>query len=204
MNEGLPILPSYPLNENHMEDDEDLGKFIPCTFGDEEEDELDHDHQKCALCAYGDGGSSGQANQIIARMQEIDSQLVGKIQDSEIYKLQAEIYRTQVQEPLARQGLKCPEVTAECCKAHFSKHQLNMKRMIGTEIAQVNTMQRHVRSSQILSRNNVTGQTKVDNGSLKVFVTLSKHKLDLIKYYKNTLSKESGKSTGSIKPYSFN
>jgi len=204
MNEELPILPSYPLNENHMEDDEDLGKFIPCTFGDEEEDELDHDYQKCALCAYGDGGSSGQANQIIARMQEIDSQLVGKIQDSEIYKLQAEIYRTQVQEPLARQGLKCPEVTAECCKAHFSKHQLNMKRMIGTEIAQVNTMQRHVRSSQILSRNNVTGQTKVDNGSLKVFVTLSKHKLDLIKYYKNTLSKESGKSTGSIKPYSFN
>jgi hypothetical protein len=202
MNEELPILPLDPLNENHIDDDDDLGKFIPCTFGDEEEDDLD-EHQKCALCAYGDGGS-GQANQIIARMQEIDSQLVGKIQDSEIYKLQAEIYRTQVQEPLERQGIKCPTVTAECCKAHFSKHQLNMKRMIGTEIAQVNTMQRHVRSSQILSRNNVTGRTKVDNGSLKVFVTLSKHKLDLIKYYKNTLSKDAGKSTGSIKPYSFN
>jgi hypothetical protein len=137
-------------------------------------------------------------------MKELDTRLVGKIQDSEIYNLQAELYRTQVAEPLGRQGIKCPEVTAECCKVHFSKHQLNMKRMIGSEISQVNTMQRHVRSSQILSRNNVTGHTKVDNGSLKVFVQLSKHKLDLIKYYKNTLSKDNGKATGSIKPYSFN
>ena len=201
----LPTLPFEPANGDFhpVDDDEDLGSFIPCTFGDESEDELEHKHQKCALCAYGDGGT-GHASQIIARMQEIDSQLVGKIQDSELYKLQAEIYRTQVQELLARQGLTCPKVSINCCKVHFSKHQLNMKRMIGTEIAQVNTMQRHVRSSQILSRNNVTGRTKVDNGSLKVFVTLSKHKLDLIKYYKNTLSKDSGKSTGSIKPYSFN
>jgi|TARA_B110000908_G_scaffold171758_1_gene235749 hypothetical protein len=199
----LPILPFEPIETNNIMMEEDIGDYIPCTFGDEEEDETD-EPVKCALCAYGDGGANGQANQIISRMQEIDSQLVGKIQDSEIYKLQAEIYRTQVAEPLQRQGIKCPEVTADCCRAHFSKHQLNMKRMIGNEIAQVNTMQRHVRSSQILSRNNVTGLTKVDNGSLKVFVTLSKHKLDLIKYYKNTLSKDSGKATANIKPYSFN
>jgi hypothetical protein len=198
----LPTLPFEPVHTD--EGDEDIGRFIACTFGDESDDELEDENQKCVLCSYGDGGTSGQAHQIIARMQEIDSQLVGKIQDSEIYKLQAEIFRTQVQEPLERQGIKCPTVTVECCKAHFSKQQLNMKRMIGSEIAQVNTMQRHVRSSQILSRNNVTGRTKVDNGSLKVFVTLSKHKLDLIKYYKNTLSKDSGKSTGSVKPYSFN
>ena len=129
--------------------------------------------------------------------------MVGKIKDDEIYNLQADLYRTHVKEPLQRQGIEAPNVTAETCKAHFSKHRMNMKRMVGSEISFVNSMQRHVRKEQILTRNNVTGRTKVDNDAIKQWIALSKHKLDLVKYYKGPLSKEVASKTQSIKPYSF-
>jgi len=184
-----------------MMDDDDPGEFVPCHFSDDEED--DHaEGCKCALCQYGDGGS-GETHAVIARMMEIDSQMVGKVKDDEIYQLQADLYRSHVKEPLERQGIEAPDVTAQTCKDHFSKHRLNMKRMIGGEINFVNTMQKHVRRENILSRNNVTGRTRVDNGAIKQWIALSKHKLDLIKYYKGPLSKQSGTKTASIKPYSF-
>tara|TARA_B110000879_G_C11176843_1_gene516402 strand:+ start:2559 stop:3167 length:609 start_codon:yes stop_codon:yes gene_type:complete len=200
--ELLPTLNFEAVADNNgLMDDDDPGEFVPCHFSDDEEDSHDLDCQ-CALCQYGDGGS-GEAHSVIQRMQEIDSQMVGKVRDEEIYSLQADLYRTHVKEPLSRQGIEAPDVTAETCRAHFSKHRMNMKRMIGSEISFVNSMQKHVRRENILSRNNVTGRTKVDNGSIKQWISLSKHKLDLIKYYKNTLSKETGNKTASIKPYSF-
>lgn len=187
-------------NTGMMEED-DPGEFVPCHFSDDEEEAHDIGCQ-CALCQYGDGGS-GEAHSVIQRMQEIDSQMVGKIKDEEIYNLQADLYRTHVKEPLERQGIEAPDVTAATCRAHFSKHRMNMKRMVGSEISFVNSMQRHVRKEQILSRNNVTGRTRVDNGAIKQWIALSKHKLDLVKYYKGPLSKEVASKTQSIKPYSF-
>jgi len=198
----LPTLDFEAVADNTgMMEEDDPGEFVPCHFSDDEEEAHDLDCQ-CALCQYGDGGS-GEAHSVIQRMQEIDSQMVGKIKDDEIYNLQADLYRTHVKEPLERQGIEAPNVTAETCKAHFSKHRMNMKRMIGSEISFVNSMQRHVRREQILSRNNVTGRTKVDNGAIKQWIALSKHKLDLVKYYKGPLSKEVASKTQSIKPYSF-
>ena len=76
-------------------------------------------------------------------------------------------------------------------------------KILGSEINFVNSMQKHVRREQILSRNNVTGRTKVDNAAIKQWIALSKHKLDLIKYYKGPLSKEIASKTQNIKPYSF-
>ena len=202
----MDILPALDFDadaENTgMVEDDDVGEFVPCHFSDDEYEDEHAQGCKCALCQYGDGGS-GEAHAVISRMQEIDSQMVGKVSDSEIYNLQADLYRTHVKEPLERQGIEAPEVTAETCKAHFSKHRMNMKRMVGSEISFVNSMQKHVRRENILSRNNVTGRTKVDNGAIKQWIALSKHKLDLIKYYKGPLSKEKGGKTQNIKPYSF-
>lgn len=199
----LPALDFDAVAENTgMVEDDDVGEFVPCHFSDDEYEDEHGEGCKCALCQYGDGGS-GEAHAVISRMQEIDSQMVGKVADSEIYNLQADLYRTHVKEPLERQGIEAPEVTAETCKAHFSKHRMNMKRMVGSEISFVNSMQKHVRRENILSRNNVTGRTKVDNGAIKQWIALSKHKLDLIKYYKGPLSKEKGGKTQNIKPYSF-
>jgi len=199
----LPALDFDAIAENTgMVEEDDVGEFVPCHFSDDEEEEEHSEGCKCALCQYGDGGS-GEAHAVISRMQEIDSQMVGKVADREIYNLQADLYRTHVKEPLERQGIEAPDVTAETCKAHFSKHRMNMKRMVGSEINFVNSMQKHVRREQILSRNNVTGRTKVDNAAIKQWIALSKHKLDLIKYYKGPLSKEVASKTQNIKPYSF-
>jgi len=202
----MEVLPSLDfeavVDNTGMNEDDDPGEFVPCFFSEDEEEEGHDDGCKCALCRYGDGGS-GEAHAVITRMQEIDSTMVGKVSDSEIHNLQADLYRTHVKEPLERQGIEAPDVTAEMCKAHFSKHRMNMKRMVGSEISFVNTMQKHVRRENILSRNNVTGRTRVDNGAIKQWIALSKHKLDLIKYYKGPLSKETGSRTKSIKPYSF-
>ena len=63
-------------------------------------------------------------------------------------------------------------------------------------------MQRHIRRENVLSRNNVTGQTKIDNGALNNWLKMSKHKLDLVKFYNSAL-KSDGKKTQNIKPYSF-
>lgn len=199
----LPALDFDAVADNTgMVEDDDVGEFVPCHFSDDEDEEEHNEGCKCALCQYGDGGS-GEAHAVISRMQEIDSQMVGKVADREIYNLQADLYRTHVKEPLERQGIEAPDVTAETCKAHFSKHRMNMKRMVGSEINFVNSMQKHVRREQILSRNNVTGRTKVDNAAIKQWIALSKHKLDLIKYYKGPLSKEVASKTQNIKPYSF-
>tara|TARA_B110000908_G_C10268121_1_gene466901 strand:- start:7469 stop:8080 length:612 start_codon:yes stop_codon:yes gene_type:complete len=199
----LPALNFDAIAENTgMVEEDDVGEFVPCHFSDDEEEEEHGEGCKCALCQYGDGGS-GEAHAVISRMQEIDSQMVGKVADREIYNLQADLYRTHVKEPLERQGIEAPDVTAETCRAHFSKHRMNMKRMVGSEINFVNSMQKHVRREQILSRNNVTGRTKVDNAAIKQWIALSKHKLDLIKYYKGPLSKEIASKTQNIKPYSF-
>jgi len=199
----LPALDFDAIAENTgMVEEDDIGEFVPCHFSDDEEEEEHNEGCKCALCQYGDGGS-GEAHAVISRMQEIDSQMVGKVADREIYNLQADLYRTHVKEPLERQGIEAPTVTAETCRAHFSKHRMNMKRMVGSEINFVNSMQKHVRREQILSRNNVTGRTKVDNAAIKQWIALSKHKLDLIKYYKGPLSKEISSKTQNIKPYSF-
>lgn len=199
----LPALDFDTVADNTgLIEEDDVGEFVPCHFSDDEYEDEHSEGCKCALCQYGDGGS-GEAHAVISRMQEIDSQMVGKVADSEIYSLQADLYRTHVKEPLERQGIDAPEVTAETCRAHFSKHRMNMKRMVGSEITFVNSMQKHVRRENILSRNNVTGRTKVDNGAIKQWIALSKHKLDLIKYYKGPLSKEIGGKTQNIKPYSF-
>ena len=199
----LPALDFEAVADNTgMDGEDDPGEFVPCHFSDDEDDDSHNEGCKCALCQYGDGGS-GEAHSVIQRMQEIDSQMVGKIKDQEIYSLQADLYRTHVKEPLERQGIEAPDVTAETCKSHFSKHRMNIKRIVGSEISFVNTMQKHVRRESILSRNNVTGRTKVDNNSVKQWIALSKHKLDLIKYYKGPLSKDKATKTGNIKPYSF-
>lgn len=183
------------------DDDEEEGEFVPAAFSDDEEEEHEVDCM-CPLCKYGDGGT-GQAHEIISRMEEIDSAMTGAVRDDEIYKLQANLYKQYVTEPLKKQGFDAPDVTAEMCKDHFSKHRINAKRMVSREIHFTNTVQYHFRRQNILSRNNMTGETRINSAAVKQWIQLSKHKLDLIKYYKGPLSKEGSKQTKTMTPYSF-
>ena len=99
-----------PIDIRDVADEEDTGDFVACRFSDDEEDEHGDDCE-CVLCSYGDGGS-GEAHAVLERMQEIDQQLVGKVSDDEIHRLQAELYTTHVLEPsnvrVSRTSLRSP------------------------------------------------------------------------------------------------
>lgn len=186
--------------EERLEHDEN-GDFVPCAFSDDEEEEHNIDCQ-CPLCKHGDGGT-GNTHEILSRMEEIDNQLTGTVRDDEIYRIQAEMFTEHVQKPLEKQGIKAPKVTPEICRDHFSKHRVNPKRVIAGDIRFVDTMQYHFRKQNILSRNNETGKTKINSNAVKQWIQLSKHKMELIKYYKGPLTKEEGAATKSMTPYSF-
>ena len=183
------------------DDEEEEGEFCAAAFSDDEEEEHGIDSQ-CPLCKFGDGGT-GEANEILSRMEDIDKQLTGTMRDDEIYKLQADLYTEYVTEPLKRQGKNPPEVTPGICKEHFQKHRVNAKRIVGGEIRFVDTMQHHFRKQNILTRNNCTGETRINTSAVKQWIQLSKHKMDLLKYYKGPLAKELGSKTKTIQPYSF-
>ena len=187
-----------------FEADEDAGEFRPCQFSDDEDDDDDGHGSLCScpLCTHGDGGT-GESHHVIQRMREIDEQLSGKVSDREIFRIQANLYKEHVSEPLKRQGIEAPELTAEDCKKHFSKHYINPKRMMANEIQFINTMQSHLRKNNILSRNNVTGETRINDGAVRQFLQLSKHKMDMLKFYRGALSKSTKSGTQAIKPYSF-
>ena len=182
-----------------FEQDEDQGEFRPCQFSDDEDDEHEHGELcSCALCTHGD-----ENHHVIQRMREIDEQLAGKVSEKEIYRIQAKLYKEHVSDPLKRQGIEAPEVTPDDCKKHFSKHSVNPKRMMANEIQFISTMQNHVRKQNILSRNNVTGETRINDAAVRQWLQLSKHKMDLLKFYRGALSKGTKSGTQAIKPYSF-
>lgn len=198
----LPLAP--PAATMAVEDDED-GEFVPCMFSDDEESdgELEHGEGcRCPLCVHGDGGT-GASHHVLQQMEDIDRTMAGKVSDKAIWQLQANMYQKHVTEPLARQGIKAPVVTPEDCRKHFSRHRVNSKRLIGDDIRFISSMQKRFRKTQILSRNTMTGETKMDAQAIRQWTQLSKHKLDLIKYYNNTLSKDDGKGTSTATPYAF-
>jgi len=199
----MDLLPLAPPGATG--DEEDEGEFVPCQFSDDEEsdDELEHGQGcRCPLCIHGDGGT-GASHQVLAQMEDIDRTMTGKVSDKAIWQLQANIYQKHVTEPLARQGIKAPTVTPEDCRKHFSRHRVNSKRLIGEDIKFISSMQKQFRRTQILSRNNQTGETKMNSQAIRQWTQLSKHKLDLIKYYNNTLSKGEAKGTSTSTPYTF-
>ena len=186
-------------------EDEDEGEFVPCQFSDDEEsdEELEHGQGcRCPLCVHGDGGT-GASHQVLQQMEDSDRNMTGKVSDKAIWQLQANMYQKHVTEPLQRQGIKAPTVTPEDCRKHFSRHRVNSKRLVGEDIKFINSMQKQFRRTQILSRNTLTGETKMNAQAIRQWTQLSKHKLDLIKYYNNTLSKDDGKGTTTATPYAF-
>ena len=183
-----------------FEADEDAGEFRPCQFSDDEDDDEDTHGElcSCALCSHGD-----ENHHVLQRMRDIDEQLAGRVSDKEIHRIQAKLYKEHVSDPLKRQGIEAPEVTAEDCRKHFSKHSVNPKKQVANEIQFISTMQTHVRKQNILSRNTVTGETRINDAAVRQWLQLSKHKMDLLKFYRGALSKGTKTGTQAIKPYSF-
>ena len=182
-------LPDCDMEEPEIED-------VSCAVEEQTEEE------ECPICSHNAGEFS-----IIQRMNQVELNLTGTVSSEEIYRLQHQLYEHQVRQPLLRQGRVCPEITINHIRTHYQRHKLNLKDIVSKEILFVNTMQKHFRSNQIATKNLTTGEKKLNLKGVDQWVKLSKHKLDLIKYYHGPLTKSS-KAKGSekqtkIKPYEF-
>lgn len=165
---------------------------IPCDVEDH------HSEVHCPICQH----NSGEAS-VIQKMNEIENNLTGTVSCEEIYRIQHELYEHQVRQPLIRQGLDAPEITLDQIRYHYQNHRLNLRDIISKEILFVNVMQIHFRKSQIATKNAKNGKKTLNLKGVDQWVKLSKHKLDLIKYFNGPLSKNKKSKTGGIKPYEF-
>lgn len=168
----------------------------PCPVVDESEEDSGH----CPICSH-----NASERGVIAKMNDLEARLTGTISPEEIYRIMFQMWEHEVRIPLERQGMACPELTVDQIRNHYCKHKMNMKNIVSREILFCNTLQRQLKGNQIAVRNKVTGEKRLVLKGISEWQRLSKHKLDLIKYYNNTLMKKS-KTSGSgqgIKPYEF-
>ena len=165
---------------------------VPCDVEDEESE------VHCPICSHNSGETS-----VIQKMNEIENNLTGTVSSEEIYRIQYELYEHQVRQPLLRQGLEAPEITMKHIRSHYQNHRLNLKDIVAKEILFVNVMQIHFRRQQIATRNKRDGSKTLNLKGVNEWIKLSKHKLDLIKYFNGPLAKKSKSKNSGIKPYEF-
>lgn len=178
----------------NMEEDLEEAKEVPCDV-----EEHKHGEVHCPICSH----NSGEAS-VVQKMNEIETNLTGSVSCEEIYRIQHQMYEHQVRQPLLRQGLECPEITLKQIRNHYQNHRLNMRDIIAKEILFVNVMQVHFRKNQIATKNMRDGKKTLNLKGVNEWIKLSKHKLDLIKYYNGPLAKRAKGKNGGIKPYEFN
>jgi len=189
-------LPSADAIMRDMATPEEAGEEekedVPCDVEDEESE------VHCPICSHNSGETS-----VIQKMNEIENNLTGTVSSEEIYRIQYELYEHQVRQPLLRQGLEAPEITMKHIRSHYQNHRLNLKDIVAKEILFVNVMQIHFRKQQIATRNKRDGTKTLNLKGVNEWIKLSKHKLDLIKYFNGPLAKKSKSKNSGIKPYEF-
>lgn len=193
MNRGGIFDSLASINPNDDIDDDD-GMEEPCDMLTEEENE-EHD---CPLCKYSQADAT-----VIDRMNQMEQAMTGTTSSEEIYRTLAGLYDVQVRQPLLNQGLAAPEITVDQLRSHYTLHKLNLQDIISKEILACNNMQIHFRKHQVATINSRTGKKTLNPKALSDWMKLSKHKLELIKYYNGPLAKMKKKDAGSIKPYEF-
>jgi len=178
--------------DNAPDMEEDEGMEEPCDMLTVEEE---HD---CPLCKYSQEDAS-----VIDRMNVMEANMTGTTNSEEIYRTLAGLYDLQIRQPLLNQGLAAPEITVAQLRVHYTRHKLNLRDIISKEILACNNMQIHFRKHQVATVNSKTGKKKLDPKAMGDWMKLSKHKLELIKYYNGPLAKLRKKEASGIKPYEF-
>ena len=155
---------------------------------------MEHQHIDCPLCKL------NSTDPIIMKMNTMEESLSGKISSDEIYKTLYQFYKHQKQE-LERQNLSCPTITEEDIKIHYEKHKVNLKNIVANEIFLANEMQRQFAATQIATID-MNGRKTLNSKMVDQWIRISKHKLDLVKYYQS-LSKRKVNQPSAIKPMEF-
>lgn len=164
-------------------------------------DDHDHEEEVCPICSH-----NASERGVISKMNELEEKLTGTISSEEIYRIMYQMWEHEVKIPLERQHLPVPNLTIDHIRKHYTSHKMNMRNIVSKEILFVNEMQRQLKARQIAVRNRVTGEKRLVLKGISEWQRLSKHKLELIKYFNNTLmknAKSGSSSAAAIKPYEF-
>jgi hypothetical protein len=174
-------LPTNPNEEEIVESDE------VCHV-------VDFEEVNCPLCKL------NSKDAIIMKMNTMEESLTGKIAPAEIYKTLFGFYQHQKQE-LERQCIPCPVLSEDDIIRHYEKHKVNLKNIVANEIFLANEMQKHFAAEQMATRD-INGKKTLHSKSVDQWIRISRHKLDLVKYYQS-LSKKKVNEPSSIKPMEF-
>jgi len=151
----------------------------------------------CPLCVY-------QDDSIIRSMNQVEQNLTGNIEPSEIYKVLTKMYKKHTA-PLIRQGKQVMEITPEHCCEHYTKHVVNPTQQLNDDVLYCCKLQRHYKKN-IGVKSHQTGSVTLNPHHVNEFVKVSKHKLDLVRYL-NTMKKKNNNDTtnssGTGEPYAF-
>ncbi len=148
----------------------------------------------CPLCAY-------QNDNIITNIGKVHASLIGQIDTKEIYTVICKMYHTHVT-PLRKQGKNLLDLDEMTCAEHFTRHVVNSVQQVADDILYCSKMQRHYKKN-IALRNNNSGTVMLNPQSVTEYVKISKHKLELIKYFSRG-RKNTDDATLTVQPYAFN
>lgn len=148
---------------------------------------------ECPLCAYQNGG-------IVRRMGATQQALTGQIEPTKMFEVLCDMY-TKHTAPLIRQGKNPMELTHEMCRIHYTKHVVNPMQQVGDDIHYCARMQEHFKKN-IGVRNNIVGTVTLNPAYVNDYVKISKHKLELVKYY-NVMRRRQTDTQESEQPHAF-
>ena len=158
-----------------------------CTLSDDED--------CCPICQHGD-------QPFIHKMDEIAQDLTGHACDHHVFKHQIDTYNEEVVRPSKRQKLPYVEITEDHCRRHYKKHKVDVVRQISEDIKLCVKVQENVRKIGLTFKNVETGEVSVNTKFLNEWLKISRHKLDLLKTFKNI--RKTQNRAKEMDSYSFN
>lgn len=163
----------------------------------DEDDEIvpleDIPRHECPLCSYQNGG-------IVQRMGATQQALTGQIEPGKMFEVLCEMYCKHTA-PLIRQGKQPMPLTHEMCRIHYTKHVVNPMQQVGDDIHYCARMQEHFQKN-IGVKNSTLGTVTLNPAYVNDYVKISKHKLELVKYY-NVMRRRQSDSQTSEQPHAF-
>ena len=149
----------------------------------------------CPLCVY-------QNDNVIQNIAKVEASLAGKIDTKQIYSVVCTMYSKHI-EPLRRQGKKLLDLDEKTCEEHYTRHVVNTTQQIAGDILYCSKIQRHYQKT-IALRSGSDGAVMLNPQSVTEYVKISRHKLELVKYFNTAQRKKQTEDATALQPYAFN
>lgn len=150
--------------------------FETCECSEDEEDN-NNETCTCFLCLNGDDKHGP-----VAELNAMHQRLSGNVSNKSIYDILHDHYTQNVENPLKQQNIKVASLSKIDIAHHYKYHRTDIKQMLCDDIRFMNIMQKKLREHGIFSENKTTKRKRINNVETKLWTSLCRQKLDIIKY----------------------